>query len=333
MYYEGSYFWQLFHDTQVYTRRATSIYCGPPARSFSVEVGCGTGDVILSLASDFKHSLGIDINDGFLTYALEQTPEELEDRISFCKGSATDLMDIVSAHPSIDNTSAPTVVTCVNNTIGIFPDAIKARTYSQQMKELAGEDGIIIVGFWNGNKFGEALQYFYHKHPELCGSLKGAVIDMEDRHLDTTEGYHTHWTTPEEARRVLEESGFNILDITEIGVGVLCTCSGGASIPSPRGGSGAAAVTNPASFLPHPDTLSEDTLIAEEEAHSLNHYGDRQGVKRKQQQAPFTQYFYRELWGGLHQHLGLYEDPATIALPANKRVVEVLEADIAQRGK
>ena len=32
MYYEGSYFWQLFHDTQVYTRRATSIYCGSPAR-------------------------------------------------------------------------------------------------------------------------------------------------------------------------------------------------------------------------------------------------------------------------------------------------------------
>ncbi|CAM9520699.1 unnamed protein product [Ectocarpus sp. 12 AP-2014] len=311
MYYKGSYFWQLFHDTQVYTRRATSIYCGPPARSFSVEVGCGTGDVILSLASDFKHSLGIDINDGFLAYAQEQTPKELKDKISFCKGSATDLIDIVSAHPSIDNTSAPTVVTCVNNTIGIFPDAIKARTYSQQMKELAGENGIIIVGFWNGNKFGEALQYFYHKHPELCGSLKGAVIDMEDRHLDTAEGYHTHWTTPEEARRVLEESGFNVLDITEIGVGVLCTCSGGASIPSPRGGGGAATV---ATFLPHPDTLSEDTLIAEEEAHSLNHYGDS-----------FTQYFYRELWGGLHQHLGLYEDPATIALPANKRVVEACE--------
>ncbi len=32
MYYEGSYFWQLFHDTQVYTRRATSIHCGSPAR-------------------------------------------------------------------------------------------------------------------------------------------------------------------------------------------------------------------------------------------------------------------------------------------------------------
>ena len=70
------------------------------------------------------------------------------------------------------------------------------------MKELAGEDGIIIIGFWNGNKFGEALQHFYNKHPELCGSMKGAVIDIEERHLDTSEGYHTHWTTPEEARKV-----------------------------------------------------------------------------------------------------------------------------------
>lgn len=37
----------------------------------------------------------------------------------------------------------------------------------------------------------------------------------------------------------------------------------------------------------------------------------------------FTQYFYRELWGGRHQHLGLYEDPATVSLPAHKRVVQV----------
>lgn len=70
------------------------------------------------------------------------------------------------------------------------------------MKELAGEDGIIIIGFWNGNKFGEALQYFYQKHPELCGTMKGATIDIGERDLDTKEGYHTHWTTPEEAYKV-----------------------------------------------------------------------------------------------------------------------------------
>lgn len=46
-----------------------------------MEVGCGTGDVILSLAADFKHSLGLDINDGFLAYAKEQTPANIEDKV------------------------------------------------------------------------------------------------------------------------------------------------------------------------------------------------------------------------------------------------------------
>lgn len=52
-------------------------------------------------------------------------------QVSFIKGSATDLIDIVNAHPVTENFSGPTVVTCVNNTIGVFPDAIKPRTYSQ----------------------------------------------------------------------------------------------------------------------------------------------------------------------------------------------------------
>lgn len=50
-------------------------------RCCSVEVGCGTGDVILSLAGDFKHSLGLDINDGFLAYAKQHTPEDLKDKV------------------------------------------------------------------------------------------------------------------------------------------------------------------------------------------------------------------------------------------------------------
>lgn len=40
-------------------------------------------------------------------------------------------MDIVGNHPKIKNATGPTVVTCVNNTLGVFPDAIKPRTYAQ----------------------------------------------------------------------------------------------------------------------------------------------------------------------------------------------------------
>lgn len=51
--------------------------------------------------------------------------------MTFCEGSATDLMDIIGSYPLIEKSTGPTVVTCVNNTIGIFPDEIKPRTYSQ----------------------------------------------------------------------------------------------------------------------------------------------------------------------------------------------------------
>lgn len=36
---------------------------------------------MLSLAGDFKHSLGLDINDGFLAYAKQHTPENFKDRV------------------------------------------------------------------------------------------------------------------------------------------------------------------------------------------------------------------------------------------------------------
>lgn len=52
-------------------------------------------------------------------------------QVSFCRGSATELIDIVSSHPEAAQFVGPTVVTCVNNTLGVFPDAIKPRTYSQ----------------------------------------------------------------------------------------------------------------------------------------------------------------------------------------------------------
>lgn len=65
---------------------------------------------------------------------------------------------------------------------------------------------------------------------------------------------------------MLEDSGFNVLDVTEIGVGVLCTCSGAKVEPGPAGTS---------TFLPDAAVISLDTAVAEEEAHSLSHYGDR----------------------------------------------------------
>ncbi|CAM9200241.1 unnamed protein product [Choristocarpus tenellus] len=313
LYYEGSYFWRLFKDTQIYTKRATAIYCGAPSRCTHVEVGCGTGDVILSMARDFDQSIGVDINEEFLEYAKFQLPKNLENRVTFCAGSATDLVDLVNLHvPSASQGNV--VVTCVNNTLGVFPEDIKPKTY-QQMKDLAGERGIIVVGFWNGDKFGDALQHFYSVQSALCGSLKGAEIDFKNRKLCTVDGYLTKWTNAKEARVTLEKYGFNVLDITEVGVGVLCTCSGGKKsshkastlyqniLPSTVNGSR----TPPAA----PASPCLTSKVEDVESPILNHYSDS-----------FSQYFYNKVWGGRHQHIGIYNGEMKPEMPSVEHACE-----------
>ncbi len=148
-------------------------YCGNPADCIVVEVGSGTGDVILGVASEFCFSLGMDINENFVEYCRKVTPQAMKGKVEFVQGCVTRLSDIVSDHTKRGPNTHPgqkKIVVCVNNTLGIFPDAIKTDAY-QQMNKTAGEDGIIVVGFWNGMRFGEGLQHFYNKNPMLCGNL------------------------------------------------------------------------------------------------------------------------------------------------------------------
>ncbi|CAM9551728.1 unnamed protein product [Phaeothamnion confervicola] len=308
MYYSGSYFMPLWRDTLQYTRDKAAEFCGGAHRCTYIEVGSGTGDVLLGVASDFRYSVGVDINRAFLDYSVEHVPNNIRDKVQFVEGSATELRSLLDAEVP-GARKGPVVVSCVNNTIGIFPEAIKPATY-RQMREVAGPEGIVIVGFWNGNRFGDALQHFYSKHPNLCGVMEGASIDWERCTLRTRDGYLTHWTTPAEARQVLEKYDFDIIEIKEIGAGVLCTCRGKAASLASGSAAAGSAVTVMAGWAP--------AHLADVSALELNAtaiYDDS-----------YSQYFYREVWGGKTMHVGYYGDCELEALSPAQRVVAACDA-------
>ena len=56
---------------------------------------------------------------------------------------------------------------------------------------MAGDDGLFVVVYWNGNKFGDAVQNFYHKNPQLCGPFTGECIDLDTCTLTTPSGGFT----------------------------------------------------------------------------------------------------------------------------------------------
>merc|ERR1712083_641689 len=124
------------------------------------------------------------------------------------------------------------IVACVGNTIGIIPNNLKERVY-QQMTELAGEKGVIVIVFWNARCFGDACQNFYYANPQLCGPFTGTSIDFENTTLTTPPptSYRSHWTGVEEARELLRDLHLEEIVVEEKGKGVLVAARMNTSSP------------------------------------------------------------------------------------------------------
>jgi len=221
MFTAEAYFSQLFDDTSKFIRHFTKKFGYD--RTAIVEVGCGTGEALIPHYDDAKYIIGVDFNQQFIDFCNGNIPPSHKEKVRHLCGDALQLKTVLKElHPKewIDWDDMAKVVTCVGNTIGIMPDPIKPIVYSQ-MAEVAGRTGIAIMVYWNGNRFGDAVQNFYFKNPQLCGEFTGKCIDLSTCTLKTDSGYCTHWTKPEEAREIMDRYGMRVVALEEIGNGVL----------------------------------------------------------------------------------------------------------------
>ncbi|EGD74351.1 hypothetical protein PTSG_06361 [Salpingoeca rosetta] len=213
-----SFFEQLYADTHTFIEQQVEKLGGRDNVCL-IEVGCGTGETIIPLASAAKYCIGIDINEDFIKYSQVQNKA---DNVRFVCGDATKLQELLSTSEVADWAGEPLrkLVICVGNTIGIIPEFLRDSIY-RNMAEVAGDDGACVVIYWNGNCFGEAVQHFYNENPQLCGPFKGKHVDFQACTLQTPSGYNTKWTKPEEARELLQSKGLTTLEVVEQGRGVM----------------------------------------------------------------------------------------------------------------
>lgn len=226
VYTSKSFFQELFIDTTDFVGKL----CDSLDQPLLVEVGCGTGEALVPLFTQVgkeqprvRYSCGMDFNPNFIKFCQDEVAPEDQANIRHLVGDAQELISLIDngLPKEWDVQSRPKVVMCVGNTVGIMPAEIRKNVY-QQMKEMAGTNGYMVVVFWNGNRFGDAVQNFYHKNPQLCGEFTGECIDLDTCTLTTPSGYCTHWTKPEEARAIFEEEiGIEVVEVLEKGNGVL----------------------------------------------------------------------------------------------------------------
>jgi SAM-dependent methyltransferase len=231
VYTSRSFFSELFIDTTNFVGKLCDDLGGnSESGPLLVEVGCGTGEALVPLFQHAdgatpraRYTCGMDFNPHFIKYCRDQVAEEDQADVRHLVGDAQELIALINDElpKEWDVQSREKVVICVGNTVGIMPPDIRKNVY-QQMKDLAGVDGYVVVVYWNGNRFGDAVQNFYHKNPKLCGKFTGECIDLDTCTLRTPSGYCTHWTKPEEARAIFEEEiGVEVVELLEKGNGVM----------------------------------------------------------------------------------------------------------------
>jgi len=222
VYVNLSYFQDLYSDTINFITEIGKHMKLRGHRVSLVEVGCGTGEFIRPIADHFRLSIGVDFNKPFIQFCNENIPKGKEEKMQFVTGDACELVELMRQKAPKHIWSDTRIVACVGNTIGIIPNELKTRVY-QQMAELAGDDGVLIVVYWNARSFGDACQNFYHANPQLCGPFSGDSIDFNTTTLTTPApwNYRSHWTGVDEAREVLRSMNLEEIVVEEKGKGVL----------------------------------------------------------------------------------------------------------------
>jgi len=225
VYTNQTYFGQLISDTTEFVKSiAEHIKLSGRSVSF-VEVGCGTGEFVRAVGDDFRAVVGVDFNQEFIDFCNDHVPPRSKSKSHYLQGDACELENLLkqefpqTVKEGKQFWDGTRVVACVGNTIGIIPEELRPKVY-QQMADVAGEDGVLIMVYWNARWFGDALLNFYHANPNLCGEFEGDSIDFKSTTLTTPMKYKTKWTSVDEARDIIEGMGMEIISIREKGKGV-----------------------------------------------------------------------------------------------------------------
>ena len=198
----------IFHETYDATRRQVINTATKGNYDAIIEVGCGTGDIIGQMSTVIPR-YGLDINDAFIKFCRKQ---HTDSSMNFCVVDALHLVEWWKSQ-GLDTKFHRPLIICTNNTISIMPENIRGVVFDQ-MLALAGNDGICMISYWNGDYFSYAVMECYKKNPFLCGEFDiRKHVDWESRKLVTPNDYSTEWPLLKNIHQPLKIMGIDVPNV------------------------------------------------------------------------------------------------------------------------
>lgn len=198
----------IFGDTYKASRQQIEETARVGGYDVIIEVGCGTGDVIGEMNTTVPR-YGLDINEDFIKFCIQTHSKEN------CEFQVADALELEEWYKQFNGKYKKPLLTCVNNTLNIMPEHLRGSVVDQ-MIAVAGDDGLCMASYWNGNFFSHAVMNYYKKNEALCGKFElNHHVNWTTRSLVTPTNYSTEWHFPKEVQQLLRAYDIDVPNLED----------------------------------------------------------------------------------------------------------------------
>ena len=167
-----------------------------------IDMGAGTGRVIFALDKKLQGNgikfYGVEVSEPMLNRANQKNQNhEGVSKIEFLKFDLTD--ENLSEYFESDEKN---IVMCLYNTLGVIPSD-KRKKFINNMKSIAGENGLTVITAFNGDDFGFVAPKLYNPMMPMIKQIDQDSFDEKNRVFQNGLGFRSQWFTKNELKLML----------------------------------------------------------------------------------------------------------------------------------
>ena len=167
-----------------------------------IDMGTGTGRVIFALDEKLRNDsvqfYGVEASDPMIKRAIQKVQNRKgNSSIEFLK---YDLRD-----PNLPNyfkSNTTNIVMCLYNTLGVI-SSDKRQLFIDNMIQIAGTDGLVILTAFNGDNFGFVAPKLYAPMLPMIKQIDDDSFDEKNRVFHNSLGFRSQWFTKNELKSFL----------------------------------------------------------------------------------------------------------------------------------
>ena len=167
-----------------------------------IDMGAGTGRVLFALNKNLESNsiefIGVEVSEPMLNRANQKNKNHnTPSNIKFLKHDLTE-SNLSEYFQSTD----PTIVMCLYNTLGVIPSD-KRQMFVDNMRCIAGDDGLTIITAFNGDDFGFVAPKMYQPMMPMIRQIDDNSFDEKNKIFQNNLGFRSQWFTKNELKSLL----------------------------------------------------------------------------------------------------------------------------------